>query len=70
MTDRNRKRTEFAADREGDRLLARLPREMPYKPNAFVILDASGAMKIYLDGGGVLSIREKDLAYFHGDELA
>lgn len=71
MTDRKSKaKTEFGADKEADRVLAKLPRAFPEKPNFFGYLDAAGRLMLWRDGGGLLIINEKDLVKVYGDELA
>lgn len=78
MTDRakrKRKKTEFGADSEADRILDKLPRinrgDLSWRGrSAFLSIDDSGRLLIGLDGDGMLIINEKDLIKVHGDELA
>lgn len=72
MTDRkkSKKKTEFGADREADRVLGKLPRKFPEQPNFFGYIDAAGRLMLWRVDGGLLIINEKDLIKVHGDELA
>lgn len=73
MTDRNKskRKTEFGADKEADKIFEYLPRRLKNiaKPNAFIFIDSAGRLCIAIDGGGFLSINEQDLVKVHGDEL-
>lgn len=74
MTDRKKIKTEFGADKEADKVLNRLPRLDPkFLASlgwlAFLAIDVSGRLCIAIDGGGLLSINERDLCYIHGDEI-
>lgn len=59
----------IGGDREADRILSRLPRKRTASPNAFVLIDDSGRLKIVLDGGGILTVIEHNLDRVRGDEL-
>lgn len=65
----------YGADKEADKILARLPRasvrevnRVTHGPNAWAYLDAAGRLCVLIEGDGLLTISERNLAYVNGDE--
>ena len=61
--------TMLGADKEADAVLDRLTTVRKGPLNARVHIDVAGRLCILIDGGGLLSINERDLTKVHGDEL-
>lgn len=71
MTDKKRygAKVTIGADEEAEGILNKLPRKRSTTPNGFIYIDAGGRLIILLDGGGILTINERDLIKVHGDQL-
>lgn len=71
---KTKRKVSYGADSEADAIFDKLPRvgpgDLAYRGrSAFIAIDAAGRLIIALEGGGLLSINERDLAYVHGDEI-